>query len=101
VEGAVQNVFVEIGWQGPSVGKDTMGTYAADVFSFILRQSGSRFQRALADFGYGQIKPSGVVDAETKSAIEKFERERKLPPTGQPSDRVMREMTDMTGRQLD
>jgi len=58
-------------------------------------------QRALADFGYGQIKPSGVVDAETKSAIEKFERERKLPPTGQPSDRVMREMTDMTGRQFD
>jgi len=59
------------------------------------------FQRALADFGYGQIKPSGVVDAETKAAIEKFERERKLPPTGQASDRVMREMTDMTGRQLD
>src|SRR5262249_6897516 len=58
-------------------------------------------QRALADFGYGQIKPSGFVDTETKAAIEKFERERKLPPTGQASDRVMREMTDMTGRHLD
>src|SRR5207245_1330926 len=33
-------------------------------------------QRALADFGYGQIKPTGVVDAETQAAIEKFERER-------------------------
>jgi peptidoglycan hydrolase-like protein with peptidoglycan-binding domain len=58
-------------------------------------------QRALADFGYGQIKPSGIVDAETQVAIEKFERERKLPVTGQPSDRVMREMTAMTGRPLE
>jgi peptidoglycan hydrolase-like protein with peptidoglycan-binding domain len=58
-------------------------------------------QRALADFGYGQIKPSGIVDAETQAAIEKFERERKLPVTGQPSDRVMREMTSMTGRTFD
>jgi peptidoglycan hydrolase-like protein with peptidoglycan-binding domain len=58
-------------------------------------------QRALADFGYGQIKPSGIIDAETQAAIEKFERERKLPVTGQPSDRVMREMTAMTGRPLE
>jgi peptidoglycan hydrolase-like protein with peptidoglycan-binding domain len=58
-------------------------------------------QRALADFGYGQIKPSGVVDPETQAAIEKFERERKLPITGQASDRVMREMTAMTGRPLE
>ncbi len=58
-------------------------------------------QRALADFGYGQIKPSGIIDAETQVAIEKFERERKLPVTGQPSDRVMREMTAMTGRLLE
>jgi peptidoglycan hydrolase-like protein with peptidoglycan-binding domain len=58
-------------------------------------------QRALADFGYGQIKPSGIVDAETQAAIEKFERERKLPITGQVSDRVVREMTAMTGRPLE
>jgi peptidoglycan hydrolase-like protein with peptidoglycan-binding domain len=58
-------------------------------------------QRALADFGYGQIKPSGIVDADTQAAIEKFERERKLPITGQVSDRVLREMTAMTGRPLE
>jgi peptidoglycan hydrolase-like protein with peptidoglycan-binding domain len=58
-------------------------------------------QRALADFGYGQIKPSGIIDAETQAAIEKFERERKLPVTGQASDRVLREMTAMTGRPLE
>ena len=58
-------------------------------------------QRALADFGYGQIKPTGIVDGETQAAIEKFERERKLPVTGQPSDRVARELAAFTGRPLE
>lgn len=57
-------------------------------------------QRALADFGYGQIKPSGVIDADTRAAIEKFERQRKLPITGQVSERVVRELAAMTGRTL-
>jgi zinc protease len=47
----VQNVIIDIGWQGPSIGKDNAGTYAADVFSFILRQPNSRFQRNLVDTG--------------------------------------------------
>jgi peptidoglycan hydrolase-like protein with peptidoglycan-binding domain len=58
-------------------------------------------QRALADYGYGQIRPSGVLDRETKSAIERFERERKLPVTGALSDRLARELTAVTGRPLE
>ena len=58
-------------------------------------------QRALSDFGYGQIKPTGVYDPETKEAIEKFERDRRLPVTGQVSDRLMRELAAMTGRPLE
>jgi hypothetical protein len=58
-------------------------------------------QRALAQFGYGQIRPTGVVDGETRAAIEKFERDHKLPITGQPSDRLTREIAAMTGRSLD
>jgi peptidoglycan hydrolase-like protein with peptidoglycan-binding domain len=58
-------------------------------------------QRALAEYGYGQIKPTGVVDADTKAAIERFERERKLPITGQLSDRVARELSSVTGRPLE
>jgi len=58
-------------------------------------------QRALSDFGYGQIKPSGVYDAETRAAIEKFERERKLPVTGQASAAMVRELATVTGRPLE
>jgi peptidoglycan hydrolase-like protein with peptidoglycan-binding domain len=58
-------------------------------------------QRALADFGYGQIKPTGVLNPETQAAIEKFERDRKLPITGQMSERLARELSAMTGRPLE
>ncbi len=47
----VENVFVQIGWQGPSIGKDDASTYAADVFSYIVQQPDSRLQRALIDSG--------------------------------------------------
>jgi len=50
----VENVVIAIGWQGPSIGKDNAATYAADVFSFILRQPNSRFQRNLVDSGLVQ-----------------------------------------------
>lgn len=46
-----ENVFIEIGWQGPSIGKDDAATYAADVFSYIISQPNSRFQRNLVDSG--------------------------------------------------
>jgi peptidoglycan hydrolase-like protein with peptidoglycan-binding domain len=58
-------------------------------------------QRALSDFGYGQIKPTGVLDPETRAAVEKFERDRRLPVDGQISDRFVRELAAMTGRPLE
>ncbi len=58
-------------------------------------------QRALADYGYGQIKPTGLDDADTRAAIAKFERDRQLPVTGAVSDRLLRELSAMTGRPLE
>lgn len=58
-------------------------------------------QRVLAEFGYGQIKPTGIIDADTQAAIERFERERKLPVTGQATDRMVRELAAVTGRTVD
>lgn len=58
-------------------------------------------QRALTEYGYGQLKPSGTVGSDTKSAIQKFERDRNMPVTGQMSDRLVRELTAMIGRPID
>jgi hypothetical protein len=58
-------------------------------------------QQALSDFGFGQIKPTGTTDPQTSAAIEKFERARNLPITGQVSERVVRELAAMTGRTLE
>ena len=58
-------------------------------------------QRALSDYGYGQIKPSGILDEPTSAAIEKFEREHKLPVTGRVSDRLVGELAAMVGQPLE
>jgi peptidoglycan hydrolase-like protein with peptidoglycan-binding domain len=58
-------------------------------------------QRALAEFGYGQIKPTGVYDQDTGAAIERFQRDRKLPVDGKVSDGLMRELASVTGRSLE
>jgi hypothetical protein len=58
-------------------------------------------QRVLSDYGYGQIRPSGMLDAPTGAAIERFERERGLPVTGKISDRLLSELSAMIGHPLD
>jgi len=58
-------------------------------------------QRALTEYGYGQLKPTGTVGLDTKAAIEKLEHERKLPVTGQMSERLVRELAAITGRPIE
>ena len=58
-------------------------------------------QRTLTEYGYGQLKPTGAVGADTQAAIQKFERDRKLPVTGQMSDRLVRELTAMIGHPIE
>jgi hypothetical protein len=58
-------------------------------------------QRALTEYGYGQLKPTGTVGSDTQAAIQKFERARKIPVTGQMSDRLVRELTAMIGHPID
>lgn len=85
-----RNVFINIGWHGPSIGKDDAATYAADVFSYIIQQPDSRFQRKMVDsglassvgFGYytqrnvGPINLVMVVSADkAKEAINTVYRE--------------------------
>jgi peptidoglycan hydrolase-like protein with peptidoglycan-binding domain len=58
-------------------------------------------QRALADYGYGQIKPTGIEDAPTRAAIAAFERDHNMPPTGRMSAQLVRELSTLTGRPLE
>ena len=58
-------------------------------------------QRALTEYGYGQLKPTGTVGSDTQAAIQKFERDRNMPVTGQMSDRLVRELTAMIGHPID
>ena len=78
-------------------------TPASDPIAKLIAPSKkvTAVQRTLADFGYGQIKPTGVFDPDTRAAIEKFERDHRMPVTGQISDRFVRELASMTGRPLE
>jgi hypothetical protein len=58
-------------------------------------------QRVLTEYGYGQLKATGTIGSDTQGAIQKFEREHKIPPTGQMSDRLVRELVAMVGHPID
>src|SRR3984957_1781734 len=58
-------------------------------------------QRALTEYGYGQLKPTGTVGSDTQAAIQKFERARKLPVTGQVSERLVRELAATIGHSIE
>ena len=53
-EQPVGSIVVMLKWEGPSAVKDAAATYAADVFSDVLNQAGSRFQKRLVDSGLFQ-----------------------------------------------
>jgi hypothetical protein len=58
-------------------------------------------QRALAEYGYGPVKASGILDDATSAAIAKFERDHNLPTSGRVSDRLVKELTAMVGHPID
>jgi peptidoglycan hydrolase-like protein with peptidoglycan-binding domain len=58
-------------------------------------------QRALVKLGYTQVKADGVPGEATRSAIERFERERKLPVTGRLNPVTVRELAAASGMKLD
>ena len=54
IEAPIGTIIVLMQWQGPSVGADPQSTYAADVFSDVLNQPNSGFQKRLVDSGLFQ-----------------------------------------------
>jgi zinc protease len=76
----VNAATIQVSYQGPSTDLDAPATYAADVFSFILRQPDSRFSRALVDsglttgttFGYLTQKNVGPIQLMAQTTPEKI-----------------------------
>ncbi|MBH5399610.1 peptidoglycan-binding protein [Bradyrhizobium sp. CNPSo 4010] len=58
-------------------------------------------QRALSEYGYGNLKVTGSMSGETQAAIQKFEREHKMQVTGQVSDRLLRELAAAIGHPVE
>ncbi|WP_419951140.1 peptidoglycan-binding domain-containing protein [Methylobacterium sp.] len=60
-------------------------------------QAVAQAQRALVKLGYGPLAADGVLGPGTRAAIEKFERDRKLPVKGVAAGRTLRELASRAG----
>jgi hypothetical protein len=58
-------------------------------------------QRALNRLGYGPVKADGIFGSGTKLALERFERDRKLPVSGEMSPRILKELAAASGIAFD
>ena len=57
-------------------------------------------QKALAKLGYGPLKVDGVENTQTSQAIQRFQQDRKMPMTGQIDDRLLRELSAVSGMKV-
>jgi peptidoglycan hydrolase-like protein with peptidoglycan-binding domain len=58
-------------------------------------------QRSLTKLGYGPLRDDGHMGPGTRAALDKFERDRKLPPRGDAPARVLRELSQSAGIAID
>jgi len=80
VTGDVNEITVEIQWQGPSSRSNTADTYAADVFSAFVNDEQSELQKRLVDsgifhsaaFGYQTLDHTGPVTFYGTTSMEKL-----------------------------
>ena len=57
-------------------------------------------QRALSRLGYGPLKVDGQAGTQTRLAIQRFQHDRNLAADGQISDRLVRELSAVSGQAL-
>jgi hypothetical protein len=81
---------------------DLIGSSTAPSSTSSLGSSAriTAVQRVLSEYGYGQLRLTGILDEPTGAAIQKFEADHKLPVTGRLSERLMSELAAMTGRPI-
>ncbi len=81
-----------------------------DQIANLLKASPDRFerpatvaamQRALSRLGYGPLKDDGQFGPGTRAALDRFERDRKLPSRAENPSRVLRELSHASGIAID
>ncbi len=81
-----------------------------DQIANLLKANPDRFerpptvaavQRALTRLGYGPLKDDGQFGPGTRAALDKFERDRKLPSRSENPNRVLRELSQASGIAID
>ena len=85
----------------PSIVARPPGPISPAPVQIIGSRRVAAIQCALTEYGYGQLKPTGTVGADTQAAIQKFERERKMPVTGQVSERLVHELVAVIGHPIE
>jgi hypothetical protein len=103
VQSMAQPVAVPAPAPRPHIEQSAAPARGNDPIAALLAPSNrvTAAQQVLAQYGYGQIRPNGVVGPETQDAIRRFERSQKMPVTGQLSDQVVKALAQMSGRSLD
>ncbi len=85
-----------------NTGAVSPATRPRDQIANLLKASPDRFerpatvaavQRALSRLGYGPLKDDGQFGPGTRAALDRFERDRKLPSRVENPNRVLRELS--------
>jgi zinc protease len=74
-------IVIQRTWQGPSMRDDVPGTFAADVFSFIIGQPDSKFQKNLVDaglvdgvgLGYQSLTYTGPISLNARTSADRYQ----------------------------
>jgi hypothetical protein len=82
----------------PAPSRDPIGDMirAGETGASAARPEAARIaaaQRALTKLGYGPLKADGVAGGGTRQAIERFEKERRLPATGELNPKTIKELS--------
>jgi peptidoglycan hydrolase-like protein with peptidoglycan-binding domain len=85
----------------PAAKEDPIATFLASNPPVPPAKRLLAVERALASLGYGPLKVDGLMDADTKGAIERFEGDRALPVTGRVSPSLIRELKAISGIPLE
>lgn len=77
----VNFIIFQQAWHGPSMRDDVPGTFAADVFSFIIGQPDSKFQKNLVDaglvdgigLGYQSLTYTGPITLTARTSADRYQ----------------------------